>query len=272
MRRDPFCGKIWERMQVFLPSRKPDSGRPRQAHRPILRGIWWRIRTGAPWRDIPEKFGSWSTIYDRFRKWVRTGLWTEILRRVLSWLDGNNQLDWELHMVDATIVPAHRHAAGAPGGQSGHGLGQSRGGFTTKVHLRIDGNGHIMHLELTAGQRQESPLFEDLMEGPAVPRPRGRPKLRPEIVTGDKGYSSKANRAWCRSKGIRPVIPRLSNAQRPGPFDEETYRRRNRIERRIGHLKDYRALATRYEKRLDHYEALWKIVASVEALTDVVDA
>lgn len=272
MRRDPFCGKIWERIQVILPPEKPETGRPREPHRPILQGIWWRIRTGAPWRDIPEKFGDWSTIYDRFRKWVRTGLWNEVFRRVHSWLDRNGKLDWELHLVDATIVPAHRHAAGAPDGQSGHGLGQSRGGFTTKVHLRIDGRGHVMHLELTGGQRQESPLFEDLMNGPPVHRARGRPKQRPETVAGDKGYSSQANRDWSRSKGIRPVIPRQSNERRPGPFDHETYRKRNRIERLIGRYKDYRALATRYEKRVEHYEAIWKIVSAVENLTHLVDA
>lgn len=272
MRRDPFCGEIWERIQVLLPPRQPESGRPRDPHRPILRGIWWRIRTGAPWRDIPEKFGNWSTIYDRFRKWIRTGLWDEIFRRVQSWLDRDDKLDWELHLVDATIVPAHRHAAGAPGGQAGHGLGQSRGGFTTKVHLRIDGDGNVMHLEVTPGQRQEAPVFEDLMDGPPVHRPRGRPKSRAEVVSGDKGYSSEDIREWCRTRGIRPVIPRRSNERKPGPFDRETYRKRNRIERRIGHLKDYRALATRYEKRIDHYEALWKIVSIVENVTAVTSS
>jgi transposase len=271
MRRDPFCGKIWERLQVFLPPTKPGSGRPRKPHKPILRGIWWRIRTGAPWRDIPEKFGNWSTIYDRFRKWVRTGLWDEIFRRVQSWLDREDQLDWELHFVDGTTIPAHPHAAGAPGGQTGHALGQSRGGFTTKLHLRIDQDGNVIHMLTTAGQRHESPFFEELMNAPPVHRPRGRPKRRPEVVAGDKGYSSKDIRDWCRSKGIRPVIPRPSDARKPGPFDRQTYRRRNRIERRIGHLKQYRALATRYEKRVDHYEALWKIVAAVENVTAIVD-
>jgi transposase len=90
---------------------------------------------------------------------------------------------------------------------------------------------------------------------------RGRPKLRPRRVAGDKGSSSRKIRAYLRRRGIRMTIPRKTNERRTGPFDRALYRQRNRVERLINRFKQFRRLATRYEKRADNYHGMWVIAA-----------
>jgi transposase len=115
-----------------------------------------------------------------------------------------------------------------------------------------------MTLVLTPGQRHEATAFARLLEQGAVRRPgRGRPRVRPTRVVGDKGYTGRPTRAYCRRRGIRYTIPRLSTERRRGRFDRATYRLRNRVERLINRCKQYRSLATRYDKRGDSYRALW---------------
>ena len=107
-------------------------------------------------------------------------------------------------------------------------------------------------------------MFETLLEQGAVKRRgRGRPRLRPRRVVGDKGYSARRNRVYARRRGIRITIPRRSNEHRRGPFDKAIYRQRNRVERLIGRMKQYRRLATRYEKRAANYRAMWGIAATI---------
>jgi transposase len=121
-----------------------------------------------------------------------------------------------------------------------------------------------MTLVLTPGQRNEATVFAQLMEQGAVRRPgRGRPRLRPHRVVGDKGYTGRARRAYCRRRGIRTTIAKLRTEQRTGPFDRAIYRRRNRVERLIGRCKQYRSLATRYDKRAASYRALWTIAMTI---------
>ena len=121
-----------------------------------------------------------------------------------------------------------------------------------------------MTLVLTPGQAHEAPVFPQLLAQGAVKRPgRGRPRLRPRRVAGDKGYSSRAIRQHCRRRGIRITIPRKSNEARTGPFHRGVYRLRNRVERLINRAKQYRSLATRYDKRAESYRALWVIACTM---------
>ncbi len=123
-----------------------------------------------------------------------------------------------------------------------------------------------MTILVTAGQRNERSVFEDLMETGSVKRAgrRGRPRIRPERVVGDKGYSSKKIRAYLRVRGIGAVIARQKNEKRrAGGFDKEAYRERNVVERAINRLKQFRRVATRYEKRAVNYKAMLTIAAVV---------
>lgn len=117
---------------------------------------------------------------------------------------------------------------------------------------------------LTPGQRHEAVIFPNLMTGGAVNRVgRGRPRKRPKRIGGDKGYSSGRNRQLRRRRGIRLTIPRKENECRSGPFDKAIYRLRNRVERLINRLKQFRRLATRYEKPAANYRAMWLIAATL---------
>ena len=118
-----------------------------------------------------------------------------------------------------------------------------------------------MHLEITAGQVHESTLFERLMDGGSVHRSRGRPKLRPAIIVGDKGYSARRIREWGRQKHVITVIPRRSNEKRNGYFNKAIYRQRNMVERVINRFKEFRRLATRYEKLSENFQNMWLIAA-----------
>jgi transposase len=150
---------------------------------------------------------------------------------------------------------------GAPGrrrrGGEGEALGRSQGGFSTKLHLRAEGNGRPITAVLTGGERQEQIALERLLDQGAIRRSgRGRPRLRPLKVAGDKAYSSPTARRRLRRRGITPVIPTKSNQRRNPRFDRAAYRQRNRIERLINRLKQSRRIATRYEKRAVNYHAM----------------
>ena len=114
-----------------------------------------------------------------------------------------------------------------------------------------------MVVVITPGQRHEQQAMEALVDRGAVKRVgRGRPKVRPRRVAGDKAYSSRTARGRLRRRGIRAVIPRKRNERRGPSFDRVAYRERNRVERLINRLKQFRRVATRYEKRAANYQAM----------------
>ena len=126
-----------------------------------------------------------------------------------------------------------------------------------------------MTLVLTPGQRHEATAFAQLLEEGAVRRAgRGRPRLRPKRVVGDKGHPGRQHRAHCRRRGIRSTLARLRPERRSGPFDRAVYRLRNRVERLINRCKQFRSVATRYDKRAASYRALWVIAMIILWIRD----
>lgn len=111
-RRHELTEPQWLQIEPLLP-RNGQRGGQWNDHRCILNGIVWVLATGAPWRDLPERFGSWQTVYDRFRKWVRKGLWDQILHGLQVQRQAHGQIDWDLFLIDGSIVRAHKAAAGA---------------------------------------------------------------------------------------------------------------------------------------------------------------
>ena len=262
LNREELTDEQWARLAPLLPPQRPRTGRPARDHRTVIGAILWVLRTGAPWRDLPERFGPWGTAYSRFRRWAATGVWQLVLDSLQRDAEARGELDRTTHYVDGTTVRAHQSAAGARGGQQKEALGRSRGGFGTKVHLRAEGGGRPLVFLLSGGERHEAAFFEALMEaGEAELDAAGRAQRQPERVVGDKGYSYDRVRAYLDHRGIEALIPlRSDQGENPG-FDRAAYRGRNRIERLVGRLKRWRRVATRYDKRASSYLAVLTVVA-----------
>lgn len=113
MGRHELSDADYARILPLLPSNDGKVGAPWSDHRPILNGLFWRLATGASWRDIPHQYGPWQTIYDRYRVWLYDGTWDRIHAHLLTRLDAAGAIDWEQWGVDGTSIRAQRAAAGA---------------------------------------------------------------------------------------------------------------------------------------------------------------
>ena len=111
MRRYELTDEQWSVIEPLLP--KSELGRPLAAPRQMLNAMFWVLRSGAPWRDLPERFGPWQTVYHHFNSWRRRGVYGRILEALQVRLDAEGQIDWDLWCVDGTMVRASRSAAGA---------------------------------------------------------------------------------------------------------------------------------------------------------------
>src|SRR5438445_2883544 len=116
MARHAMSDRPWERVSPLLPPQQPATGRPNKDHRTVISGMLWLLRTGAPWRDLPERYGSWKTVSSRFYRWQQKGVWDRIFAKAQQLSDAAGEIGWEVHYVDGTVVRAHQHAAGAKGG------------------------------------------------------------------------------------------------------------------------------------------------------------
>lgn len=154
----------WALLAPLLPTGKKSGRPPIWPKRALIDGIRWRVRVGAPWRDVPERYGPWRSVYWLFRAWQRAGVWALVVTALQARADAAGLITWQVS-VDSTIVRAHQHAAGArrdgniqrerPGGwlpePADHALGRSRGGLGTKLHLSCEQGRRLMSLVPRAG-------------------------------------------------------------------------------------------------------------------------
>ena len=111
LRRHELTDEQWRRIEPLLPGRKGDPGRTAADNRLFVNAVRWIAKTGAPWRDLPERFGKWNSVFQRFNRWCQRGVWQRIAEAL------NEDLDLEHLLLDATIIRAHQHAAGGKGGR-----------------------------------------------------------------------------------------------------------------------------------------------------------
>lgn len=200
--------------------------------RMTIEGILWRFRTGAPWRDLPEEFGPWKTVFNRFNTWSKSGVWQKLFELI------RGDLDNEWNFMDGTYIKAHQHASGGIEPKDDKTIGRSKGGNTTKVHMLTDAHGNPAVFEITAGNTHDVFVADKLVANSEA-----------ENIIGDKGYDSESLRNAVLDQGAIPHIPRKSNSRKPNPhFDKYLYRHRHLVENLFAKLKHFRAFATRYDK------------------------
>jgi transposase len=224
----------WQKIRDFL-EECPDVYLGREADsRQFIEAVFWISRTGAPWRDLPTHYGNWNSVYKRFARWCDQGIWEQMHAHFTE------DPDMEHLILDSTVVRAHPCAAGAAkknGGQAEQALGRSRGGFSTKIHISVDGLGNPLRLILTPGQAGDSPQAADLIaDGDA------------ECIIGDTAYDSDAIRQQIAEMDAEAVIPPHPNRKEPADYDRHRYKERHLVECFINKIKQFRRVFSRFEK------------------------
>lgn len=181
----------------------------------MVEAILWRLRTGAPGRDLPDRYGPWQSVSTRFRRWPQAGIGDRVRVALVAERDAAGDRDWSLPFLDGTTRPRPPACSGGAKGGGDQALGRSRGGWGTKLHLRTERGGNPVTWTLPAGQAHEATPVTALLEHGAVVRPGGgRPRLRPERVAGDTGDTGRSIRRYLRRRGIGTIIPRHRTAPR----------------------------------------------------------
>jgi len=238
-------------VRLLVPSRPGPN--PKLDDRTFIDAVLYRAKTGIPWRDLPERFGSWKTVYNRFSNWSLRGHWTAIFKALQL------EADDEGVIIDASVVRAHQDAAGGKGGSSA----------MRWVVLEVDSprrstpsstrRGGPLHVQLTPGQQHESTVAEAIIENHA----------RGKAFIADTGYDSDAIRNQLRSMRIKPVIHANPTRKKKPRLDRRRYAVRYRVEVFFHDLKRFRALATRFEKTSRNYLALLQVACSMIWLQDL---
>ncbi|WP_108034002.1 IS5 family transposase [Burkholderia mayonis] len=237
MIRKLLSDEVWARIESVLPGKEGDPGRTAADNRWFVEAVLWIGRTGCPWRDLPKAFGRWHTVYMRFSRWRRKGVWERVIHAVAD------ETEIKHVLIDSTIVRAHQHSSGARKKRSAT-LGRSRGGLTTQLHLAVDDAGRPLRLIATEGQVSDISCANELVE-----------PLRTGAVIADKGYDSNAFVESIRATRAKAVIPPRSNRKAKRRYSRVLYRTRNIVERFFNRIKHFHRVATRYDKLSGNYFA-----------------
>jgi transposase len=212
----------------------------------MVEGMFYRLRVGCPWRDLPAEFGCWNSIFQKFNRWSSKNILNEIFKSLVQEPD----LEWSF--IDGSIVRAHQHSTGAIG-EENQAIGKSRGGKTTKIHMAVDACGFPIEFDLTGGEVHDCKAAPELIA-----------KLpTAEYTIADKGYDSEELRELIRKKSSIPMIPRKSNST-IGNTDMDwcLYKYRHLVENVFARLKHFRAIATRYDKLKRNYASMLSMACS----------
>ncbi|MDK4718883.1 MULTISPECIES: IS5 family transposase [Rhizobium] len=209
-------------------------GIPRVDDRRVISGIVYVIKHGMQWKDAPKDYGPHKTLYNRFIRWSRLGVFDRIFAALA--VDGAKS---ERIMIDATHLKAHRTAASLlKKGMFPRRIGRTKGGLNSKLHTVCDDEGRPIVMLLSEGQMSDHKGARLVLD--ALPPAK--------VLIADRGYDSTPFREALQAKGIEPCIPSSRSRKVPYPYDKTLYRKRHKVENLFAKLKDWRRIATRYDR------------------------
>lgn len=219
MRRYEITDQQWQLIAHLLPGKEGDVGVTAADNRLFINAILWIGRSGAPWRDLPERFGLWNSVYQRFRRWAKEGVWQAVFQAL-------QDPDLEWLMIDSTVVRAHQHASGQKktirpaNAQANRWAGGPGRRSDTKIHAAVDAPGNPLRIILTVGQRADCTQAESLVAD-----------YEPGAVLADRGYDTDAFVDLLDGRQIEVVIPAKKNRLQQRAIDKNRYKDRNKVER-----------------------------------------
>ena len=227
----------FEKIFLYLKGRKDVYCKNRDKIRTFLESVYFVMRTGVQWIELPQSYGKYKTIHKRFLSWAKKEIWNKLLSFF------SQSCDIGSVMIDGSIVRAHACASGyKKNSQKQQALGRSKGGFTTKIHALVDALGLPIKFILTSGQASEI-------------------KQAPELIKGIKGANILADKAFDSDIFVKqivdqecvPVIPSRSNRKKPRKIDYYLYKERHLIECFFGKVKHFRRIFSRFDKMAQAY-------------------
>jgi transposase len=211
----------------------------------IMRAILFVLHEGCGWRGIDEPDAKWNSVYQYYRRWCRAGTWQKLWDLLAPPTCGKTVY------VDSSHVKVNRSGLNAAGGREAQAIGQTKGGWNTKVHTAVDGTGVPQALALSPGQDADVSHAPELLASSAASR-----------AVADKGYDSDPLRDWLLDRGIAPCIPPRSNRIAPRPYSRKWYRKRHLVENFFEKIKTFRRVATRYDKLAETFFG-WVLLATI---------
>ena len=248
MRRNLFwlSDDQWQRIAPLLPT--DVRGKERVDDRRVISGILHVLKSGCRWCDCPPEYGPHTTIYNRFVRWAHRGVWERLFRELAQ--RGRSA---KTQMIELDAYQGAPLGLGRKRGEQKQAIGRSRGGRNTKIHAIADAKGRLLSILLSGGEAHDCPPAQRLIR---------RIKASRKLL-GDKAYDSADLRQWLKDRGTKPVIPNRSNRKQPFSFDKRSYKQRHRIENAFGRLKDFRRIATRYDRLARNFLASVCLVAAI---------
>ena len=239
----------WSKIVNFLKT-CPDIYTGKETNlRRFVQAVLWITRSGSQWRLLPKQYGNWNSVYKRYARWCDKGIFQRLHQHFVD------DPDMEWLIIDTTIIRAHPCAAGAlktSGGQACQALGRSRGGFSTKIHVAVDGLGNPLRFRLSAGQQHDITCAEALIDG-----------YSSEYVIADTSYDAMAFIESITRMGAVSVIPPRANRRKSRTYDVHLYKERHLVECFINKIKHYRRIFSRFDKLATRFLGFLSLVAAI---------
>ena len=227
----------WSNIFVFFKNQKGIYIKNDVSLRTFIDSIFWIMRTGAQWRELPEQYGKWNSVFQRFNAWSKKGIWHLLLEHFSS------DSDMESVMIDSTILRAHACAAGyQKDSAQEQALGRSRGGFTSKIHALVDALGNPIKFVFTGGNSSDIASAPALIEG-----------IRNSNIIADKAYDSNDFILDILNQECSPVIPPKKNRLLQRDYDKHVYKERHLVECFFGKIKHFRRIFSRFDKSIRNF-------------------